>query len=545
MNLIRFLLRQNWKMLVFSTVCAVVSGMAGAALAALIGNEINGIAVSSRPAWLFVGLCAASLLTRAGSALSLMHLVQSVILKLRVDVSRRLLRTEYVKLEQLGKPALLAMLTNDVNAMINAFQVLPLTFGNAILLVVCLAYMAWLSPSVFAVVICLLVCGVGVYRYLERHPLRAMAELREHMDVLYKNFRSLIEGSRELNLNAQRGTLFVERVIAPGAVDNKRLFISTMRGYVAADGVGTLMFYVGFGTLLFAVPGALNSDPAVRSQFIVVLLFLIGPISQLMAALPVLRTAELSLARLEQLDGELAAGNMPASPVDPFANGGELHLELRNVCHQYAQAGGGSRFRLGPVNLSFRKGEIVFLAGGNGSGKTTLAMLLLGFYMPDTGQIRLNGTSVDTSNCARYRSYFSAIFSDFHLFEQLLATEGGDANARAAHYLEKLGMAGKVRVEDGKFSTIELSSGQRKRLALVSSYIEDRPIYLFDEWAADQDPVFKRIFYTELLPELKARGKIVIAITHDDSYFSYADRVIKIEDGRLQLMESRSEHPVT
>jgi len=186
------------------------------------------------------------------------------------------------------------------------------------------------------------------------------------------------------------------------------------------------------------------------------------------------------------------------------------------------------------LNLTIHQGEIVFIVGGNGSGKTTLAMLLLGLYEPEMGSIVLNGTSVNEANLDKYRQYFSAVFSDFHLFEQLLGTDRHDLSVQATRYVEILNMAHKVKVVDGKFSTINLSTGQRKRLALVSSYLEDRPIYLFDEWAADQDPVFKRIFYTELLPDLKVRGKTILVITHDDAYFSCADRIIKLEDGHLQ-----------
>jgi len=58
-------------------------------------------------------------------------------------------------------------------------------------------------------------------------------------------------------------------------------------------------------------------------------------------------------------------------------------------------------------------------------------------------------------------------------------------------------------------------------------------VYLFDEWAADQDPVFKKVFYTQLLPELKARGKAVLVISHDERYFGAADRVIRLDYGKL------------
>ena len=168
---------------------------------------------------------------------------------------------------------------------------------------------------------------------------------------------------------------------------------------------------------------------------------------------------------------------------------------------------------------------------------TTFAMLLLGLYEPEKGHVRLNGAAVDETNLHAYRQQFSAVFADFHLFEQLLTAGDGESQIRANHYLNVLQMQHKVKVENGRFSTINLSTGQRKRLALVSAYLEDRPIYLFDEWAADQDPVFKRVFDTELLPDLKARGKTVIVITHDDAYFSCADRIIKVEDGKIREIE--------
>jgi putative ATP-binding cassette transporter len=225
-----------------------------------------------------------------------------------------------------------------------------------------------------------------------------------------------------------------------------------------------------------------------------------------------------------------------AEPLSPkagnvFASDAPFVLELRDVCHQHSSEK-QDKFMLGPLSLRIEQGEIVFIIGGNGSGKTTLAMLLLGLYEPESGEIRLNGKPVTPDSVSDYRSHFSAIFADFHLFEQLLDSDGLDKDVQG--YLDRFDIAHKVKVENGKFSTINLSTGQRKRLALVCSYLEDRPFYLFDEWAADQDPVFKRIFYTELLPDLKARGKTVVAITHDDSYFDYADRIVKIEDGNLR-----------
>jgi putative ATP-binding cassette transporter len=178
---------------------------------------------------------------------------------------------------------------------------------------------------------------------------------------------------------------------------------------------------------------------------------------------------------------------------------------------------------------------VVFLVGGNGSGKTTLAMLLTGLYTPETGTVLIDGQPlIDDTDRAAYRQCFAAVFSDFHLFEELPGSDDPAMEDRARHYIRLLRMDHKVDVHAGRLTTIALSTGQRKRLALVSAWLEDRPVYLFDEWAADQDPAFKAVFYNTLLPDLKARGKAVIVISHDDAYFHVADRIIKLVDGQIQ-----------
>ena len=149
------------------------------------------------------------------------------------------------------------------------------------------------------------------------------------------------------------------------------------------------------------------------------------------------------------------------------------------------------------------------LVGGNGSGKTTLVKLLLGLYAPDRGEIRLNGKPIGDAERERYRQHFSAVFFDFQLFDRLLGAQQSNADALAAAYLKELELDHKVSVHERRFSTTDLSQGQRKRLALLATLIEERPVCVFDEWAADQDPHYKAVFYSRVLPSLKARDRNV------------------------------------
>ncbi|MFF2557028.1 ATP-binding cassette domain-containing protein [Nocardia sp. NPDC058058] len=202
------------------------------------------------------------------------------------------------------------------------------------------------------------------------------------------------------------------------------------------------------------------------------------------------------------------------------------------------EAGEGDGFRLGPIDLTFEPGQITFIVGGNGSGKSTLAKLITGLYVPRSGTVSLNGERIDHENIEWFRQNASAIFTDFHLFDDYLGFDRPGIDDEVRHYLEELQIAHKVTVQDGKLSTIDLSQGQRKRLALLTALLEDRAIYLFDEWAADQEPKFRDVFYTEILAELKARGKTVIVITHDDRYFHLADQLVKLDFGKLTEAEA-------
>lgn len=533
MNLIKYLYQQSWQMLLLGMFTAICSGVCAAGLVAVINN---GIADSGRLpmfAAAFFGLCLVYLAAKSCSEIVLLNLTQDTIYSLRVQLGHKLLATQPRKLQGMGKPALLAILTKDIETFTQAFQMLPLAIGNGVIVGVCLLYMASLSWQLFFLFAAVLVvCLVG-YHLAEQRPLRQLVQVREKLDTVYRHLRGLIDGSKELQLNAARGSQFVDEVLAPSAMEFKQLFVRSIAGYAWLLNVGTILFYIVIGVQLFVIPLWLPQPLETRISMTLILLYLIRPISDLMNILPTLRQAGIALDKIHQLERDLAPVAAGLAEAAPFAGAGPLLLELRGACHHYPGLSDDNPFMLGPLDLSVREGEILFIVGGNGSGKTTLAMLLLGLYEPEQGSIVLNGRAVTDLTRNSYRQYFSAVFADFHLFEQLPGPLSPELCARAEHYIALLEMGHKVTVRDGRFSTTDLSTGQRKRLALVSAYLEDRPVYLFDEWAADQDPVFKHVFYTVLLPELKARGKTVIAITHDDAYFGCADRVVKLQDGKL------------
>ena len=536
MNLIRYLFRQSRPLMFATLITSVLGGLSSAALMWVIGRSISGTAPAATLAWQFFGLCLAYMVLKYCSEVALLHLTQIATRQLRTMLSRKVLATSPAKLDALGKPGVLLILTRDIDIFVQFYQNLPLVCGDGVIVAACFGYMAWLSWEICAAFALFLVGGLLAYHFAERVPLAQLAKSREKMNFIFEHFRSLINGSKELQLNTRRGEMFIDQVLTPDLEHYRRMHTKGMVGYAMIVNIGATQFYLVIGLLLFVVPQLWAQNAGTLLTVTLILLYLIRPVTMIASALPMLRHASIALRKIEQLDTTLTTPEPQHDMVDPFVSTSPLRLELRGIVHHYPGSTDDSRFTLGPVDLTVRQGEILFIVGGNGSGKTTLGLVMLGLYEPESGTIALNGVAVDEANRIQYRQYFSAVLSDFHVFEQLLGDDRQALSERATYYIDVLAMSHKVKIIDGKFSTIDLSSGQRKRLALVWSYLEDRPIYLFDEWAADQDPAFKRVFYTELLPELKARGKTVLIITHDDAYFSFADRIVRLEDGRLRQL---------
>jgi putative ATP-binding cassette transporter len=534
MNLLRYLYRQSNSLFLVAALSAAISGVCSPALIAVISQGSKAAVAPAAFALKFFSLCFALLLTRCISQLAMLHLTQNMVFEMRVNLSRKLLACRYKKLQMLGKSELMVILTKDIEGFSSALQASPRLVTDAIVVMACFGYLAWLSTPLFFILVLSQVVCMGLYTSARRRPMKQLREMRAKLNDLFANFRDLVEGSRELQLNKRRGQLFVDEVVARDAGKFREVSIRALSRFTVITNTGGMLFYLVIGLLLFVVPVWLPQRVDVLSSVTLVLLYLVGPLSNLVNALPNFGQVGIALARIQQLDADLDQEALQVSGTDPFTSSGRPLLELREVCHHYPGATDDRPFLLGPVNLTINQGEIVFVVGGNGSGKTTLAMLLLGLYSPEAGDVMMNGVRVDQSNIEYYRQHFGAVFADFYLFEHLLGIEPADIEERATHYIHKLGLEHKVRIDNQKFSTINLSTGQRKRLALITAYLEDKPIYLFDEWAADQDPAFKRVFYTILLPELKAKGKTVIVISHDDAYFAHADRVVKLEEGRLE-----------
>lgn len=514
----------------------VVSGFGGAGLLILI-NRTLADPEGSRTAYAgaFAALCLIVPCTGLLSQWLTFRLGSTAIFELRLQLCRHILASPVRQLEEVGAPRLLASFTDDIGAITSALIDLPMLSMHGAILLGTLVYLAWLSPSIFLLVLACLVVGILGCKLPMGRAVRYFRLLRDEWDALLGHFRGLTLGIKELKLHRERREAFVTEVYRPTGEAIRTYGIRGQTIMAASNNAAQVLFFVIVGVLLYILPGFRQVDTNLLTAYVVTLLFMRAPLGILLARLPDMSRAAVAAEKLTELRRSLDSRNpereMPAAAALPAA---WQRLELAGVTHSYRREQEDDDFALGPIDLTFEPGELVFVIGGNGSGKTTLAKLLVGLYRPEAGEIRLDGTAVTDETRDRYRQLFSAVFYDFHLFENLLGLSGPDLEARAREYLVELRLDRKVRIEEGGLSTLDLSQGQRKRLALLTAYLEDRPIYLFDEWASDQDPLFKEIFYGHLLSDLKARGKTVIVITHDDRYHHLADRIVRLEYGQLE-----------
>jgi putative ATP-binding cassette transporter len=523
-------------------VFGVLSGLASTGLLALMNVALS----SDRqpidkvvPA--FIALCLLLPVSRYLSAALLLRLTVNALYELRLRLCGDVLAAPLRSLEQLGPHRIVNVLAQDVPAIAVALTNVPTLCMQLAIIVGSLVYLGWLSFKVLLLLIGFMIVGIVSYQVPMLRSMQGFRQLRRFLDVLMKHFYAVTDGSKELKLHRLRRTAFIDGELKPTLENVRRSSFAANSSLLVAVSWGQVLFFLVIGLILFVPSGFRGTDRAVLLGYSLVILYMMGPLEGILNMMPSLNQAAVAIETAERLGLGLAA----AAPAVPLPATGLQRswqrLELAGVGHSYGREGEGGNFVVGPIDLAFHAGELVFLTGGNGSGKTTLAKLLTGLYIPESGEIRIDGHPITEQNREWYRQHFSAVFADFYLFEKLLGLEGPELDDRALQQLVRLKLHHKVEVRGGELSTIELSQGQRKRLALLTACLEDRSIYLFDEWAADQDSTFKEVFYLQVLPDLKARGKTVIVITHDDRYYGVADRIIKLEYGRVIHDQTRAE----
>lgn len=522
-------------MMVLTIVTAALSGACNAGLLAMINKVLD---EPGSPAVLFIaafaGLVVGKILTSFFSQYALTRFSQEIIASLRQDLVHKILNVPLRRLEEIGSPRLMVALTEDVLNITQALLGIPVLAVNLAILLAGGVYLGYLSWTMLAILAAFCIVGATVYRLFINSGFHFLNLAREVEDRLFNHFRGLTEGIKELKLHRNRRGVFLSDHIQTTTEAYQEHNIAAEMRFIVAQSWTHMLLFAAMGLLLFVVPQMEHISAKAMSGYIITILYLMGPLSGVLGYVSLYGRGNVALTKVQNLGISLAECSTDVCPVSRAGlELGFRRLDLVDITHSYHRENEDTQFVLGPISLSFARGEVVFLVGGNGSGKSTLAKIITGLYPPEAGEIRVDGHVVNEETRDEYRQLFTAVFADFYLFDTLLGLDSKNLDQEAGRYLVELHLDRKVKIRNGALSTVALSQGQRKRLALLTAYLEDRPFYMFDEWASDQDPMFKEIFYTHIIPNLKARGKTVLVITHDDKYFHLADRVVKLDYGRL------------
>lgn len=472
----------------------------------------------------------------------MIQITQELVYEKRTVLINNILNTPFFKFEKIEKSEIYSGLRDDTSVISDTPNIIIGCITNIVTLLCCFIYLGVMNPYGLIVSIVIIILAAGLYFLIGNSANRLWEQTRDIQNQFFGFINDMVEGFKELYTNSRKKLEF-KNDIDVSNVQFRDMNSLASKKYVNAFVIGELLFVIVIGVVAYIFPLIFKSiDSDTLRNYVFVFLYMTGPVNGVLGSIPNIVRTRISWNRLHRLMEKTNANKEDlaiASNHSSEAKSEHQKLALEKVEFQYDSY--DQSFSIGPVTHTFNTGEITFITGGNGSGKTTLAKVITGLYKPDQGKIMLNGKEL---NYWEIGENFSCVFSDFYLFKRLYGIDFEQKNEEIDHYLNLLQIQDKLRIHDGIFSSLDLSTGQRKRMALLLSYLEDKRFVMFDEWAADQDPQFRKYFYEELLLELKEKGKSVIVITHDDRYFPLADKIIKMNLGQVEHVSDGDKIPL-
>ena len=512
-----------------------MSGLGGISTAAILGAINSGLQNGSTlwAATLFIVALFLFIKTQSYVTITTTAEIEAIIHKIRVRLMDQIRHSELLALEDVGRARIVAAITSDTAVLTQASNMLAFTVQGAVLIVFVAIYVAFLSIAAILTTIVVVSIAAVIFHQKNRRLVAEKQRAAAWERRLFDRLTDFLDGFKEVRLNSARSAdLFADAVDVSRTAANIKINTQaeTFRMIVTSQ----ISMYVLLGAVVFVAPQFSDTlGGAALTKTTTALMFIVGACFGLVQSIPILLNANASADRLVQLENVLRATAAQPREVPTVKRFDKI--EMRNINFRYVDKFSESAFKIGPIDFTLHPGELVFITGGNGSGKSTFLRVLSGIYAPESGEIILDGRHIDNSNRDDYRALMSAIFFDYHLFRRLYGVPDPDPG-EVNRLLELFRLSAKTGLVDGEFRTLELSGGQRRRLALIVSLLEKRPILLLDEWTAEQDPEFRRKFYDELLPDLMKAGATVVVITHDDRYLDELDlpaRRIRMDEGKI------------
>ncbi len=493
--------------------------------------------------WLLIMFLAGN----AGWVVCMRHILRNAVIiseevidRIRIRLGDKVRKCSFYQLEKLGHADIYTKLSRDTVVVAQSAPLLINAFQCLFLVVFVLMYVYYLSQVAFFVAVGIIGLSVAYYLKNDKIVQERLSESSDRESDLFRSISHVLDGFKEIKMNAKKSDEVMDNLNRVSN-DVRTLRINGLVPYADNFIFSTGFFFMLIGFIAFILPN-LNPDlGGAVTKLTTAFLFLIGPIGSVVNMITIIIQSNIAIDRIYKMEKDLDKNRDLINSKQIVIPDAEKFkkIQLKDLYFEYTDVEGSPDFGVGPLNLEIDRNEIIYIVGGNGSGKSTFLKLLTGLYYPKYGHISLDNERLKRNNIQSYRELFSIILSEFHLFDKLYGLSQIDEK-RVQELLKLMEIEHKTRYEDGRFTNLELSTGQRKRLALIVTYLDDREIYVFDEWAADQDPHFKKYFYETLVPDLRENGKTIVAVTHDDRFFDSADRVLKMDFGKVTtLLDNR------
>jgi putative ATP-binding cassette transporter len=538
MEFLRLLRRESDRDTTYLLLVAGFSGLLGTLLVALIIASAQKVSPGQLDAldlakFAFCLVC--YILGRRYILVESSALAERIVMKMRLRILDEIRRADLLRFERVGTARIYSVLNESAVTLSSSAAYIANGFSSAVMLIFATFYVAYLSLSAFVMTFAVILAGLLLFSNTRKNLDKQLKMTSQKETEFFGLMQHLLDGFKEVKMNRPRSEDLYDNYVVSTAGELRDLKLAADRQFAAMSIVGQNFLYVLVAFIIFVLPTFGATDAQKVAQLATAIIFIMGPLGDVVASIPLLLRSNTAIAIIEELESTLEStalegpdtGRLPETTFGSFQE-----ISLHDVSFAYEHRLGDGAFQLGPLDLTIKANEMLFIVGGNGSGKSTLLKVLTGLYAPETGTILVGGRIVHPEDLPVYRSLFSIIFTDFHLFDRLYGMQHVDQQV-VDNLLVAMRLQQVTRVEHGQFKSIDLSTGQKKRLALIVALLEQRPILVFDEVAADQDPGFRRYFYEDLLPQLQHEGKTIVAATHDDHYFHVANRVLRMEDGKF------------
>ncbi len=522
----------GFRVLVFG----IIAGLSNAAMISIINETIRRDVASKTSVWmLFTAYISAMfvyfVLQYFYQAL-LISSSEAIVLNSRAELIQKIRKSGLRSFEKVGINKLFVLLAQDTNTIGQISGLASNAIISLIVITASLGYLAFLSFKGFLLALFIIGGSLAIAFSKQKINIHRIRQVMELENTFLAHMRSVLLGIKEIKMDISMNDGIYNRHVKPTMEELSGLKTSNSIFQSRFSLLGQLIFFVTMGCILYLLPVfdiTITEDPA---QFVIILLYILAPLQTLIPLIPHFSQISATIERIatteQMLEAECGPDDAQLHPPQPLQR-----LSIRNLCFKYKNEKSDYDFNLGPINMDIKAGDLIFIHGHNGSGKSTLIKVLSGLYTDTVGSIYMDDILINQQNIQWYRNMFGVIFTDNHLFEYIYDDFENKSEKNIGNLITKFGLSGKVKVEQNRFSTIDLSEGQKKRIALISMLLKDKPVYIFDEWAANQDPDFRHFFYTTVIPELSQQKKIIIVVTHDERYLPVANRVFKMQDGGL------------